>query len=313
MSGVVEHYDVFKIVAETGLVVVGVVRGGDLHAAGAELAVNVFVGDDRDLTSDERQDERFADKIGVSFVIGSDCHGGVAEDRLRARRGNGDEPALFALDRVFDVPEGAFYLLVLDLRVGNDGVAVGADVRYAQTAVDEPLIVERNKDLAHGVRKTVTHCERFAAPVAGGAELFELAYNAVAVLLLPCPDALKEFFAPKIIAGDALVFAEVFFHFYLCCNARVVCAGDPQGVVSLHALCADKDILKRFVKSVPHVELTRDVRGRDDDAEGRTIVLGIGGEVALLRPHGVYSVLKVLRIIDFRKFVILFHFMMFLS
>ena len=88
----------------------------------------------------------------------------------------------------------------------------------------------------------------------------------------------------------------------------MVGAGDPQCVVSLHALCTNEDVLKRFVESVPHVELPRDVRGWDDDAEGRTLVLGIGGEIALFRPHGIYSVLKVLRIIDFRKFVILFHF-----
>ena len=313
VSGVVKYDDVFKVVTQTGLVVVRVVRGCDLHTAGAEFAVNVFIRYNGYLASDERENERFAHKIGISFIVRSDRNGGVAEHGLGTCRRNGDKSAFLALYRVFDVPEGAFDLLVLDLGIGNDRVAVRAYVRNAQTAVDKSLVVKGDEYLAHGVGEAFAHRERLAAPVAGGAELFELADYTVAVLLLPVPNALEKLLASEIVAGDAFVFAEVFLDLYLRGDAGMVCAGYPKGVVALHALGADENVLKRFVKGVPHVELSRDVGRRDNDAEGRAAILGVGRKIAFLRPHGIYPVLKVLRIIDFREFVVLFHFIIFLS
>ena len=52
------------------LEVVGVVRGRDLHCAGAELGVDVVVGDDRDLPVDERVLQRRADQVAVAIVVG---------------------------------------------------------------------------------------------------------------------------------------------------------------------------------------------------------------------------------------------------
>ena len=53
------------------LEVVGVVARRDLNASCTKVFINVFIGDNGDLSSNERKDERFADDIFISFVIGA--------------------------------------------------------------------------------------------------------------------------------------------------------------------------------------------------------------------------------------------------
>ena len=59
-------------------VVVEVVGRGDLHAAGAEFAVDVLVGDDRDVPADDRQFGELADQLGVALVFRVHRDRGVA-------------------------------------------------------------------------------------------------------------------------------------------------------------------------------------------------------------------------------------------
>src|SRR5690606_10566523 len=71
-----------QIVTLADLVVVEVVRGGNLHAAGAELAVNVVIRDDGDAAVAQGQVDELADQCLITLVIGIDGHGGVAQQRL---------------------------------------------------------------------------------------------------------------------------------------------------------------------------------------------------------------------------------------
>ena len=61
--GLVEDVDGRQVVAQADLEVVEVVGRGDLDHAGAELAIDVLVGDDRDLAVDQRQHHRLADQV----------------------------------------------------------------------------------------------------------------------------------------------------------------------------------------------------------------------------------------------------------
>ncbi len=54
-------------------------------------------------------------------------------------------------------------------------------------------------------------------------------------------------------------------------DAGVVGAGHPEGVVALHPLEADDDVLQRVVEGVAEVEGAGDVRRRDDDGEGALV------------------------------------------
>ena len=108
----------------------------------------------------------------IPFVTWSYGNCGIAKHCFGACCRNNNVFAFFALDRVAEMPESALNFLVLDLGVGNNGVAVWADVGYAQTAVDKALVVKRYENAAHGSGKLVAHSERFTAPVAGRSQLF---------------------------------------------------------------------------------------------------------------------------------------------
>ena len=120
--------------------------------------------------------------------------------------------------------------------------------------------------------------------------------------MLPVPDALEEFLAAEVVAGEVLVFAQLLLHLDLRGNARMVGAGHPQRTEALHPLVADEDVLERLVERVPHVELPCDIRGRDDDRERRLAVVHIGGEIALVAPILIDSVFKFVRRIGFCEF-----------
>ena len=71
--------------------------------------------------------------------------------------------------------------------------------------------------------------------------------------------------------GKPLFSAEHLLDLYLRCDAGMVGSGDPEGVVALHSFCSYDDVLKRVVQSMTHMELSRDVRGRDDHREGQGV------------------------------------------
>ena len=75
-----------EVVAHTEGVVVGVVGGGDLHGAGAELGVDVVISDNDHLAfRKERVVEGGADQICVAFVIGVNSHRDVTKHCFHTR------------------------------------------------------------------------------------------------------------------------------------------------------------------------------------------------------------------------------------
>ena len=67
-----------------------VVGRRDLDRAGAEVALDALVGDDRDGPVLERQDDPLAVEVRVALVVRVDGQGRVAEHGLRPRRGHDD-------------------------------------------------------------------------------------------------------------------------------------------------------------------------------------------------------------------------------
>ncbi len=84
-------------------VVIEIMGGGDLDAAGAELGVGVFVGDDGDAPSRQRQFYPFTDQMLVARVLRVYGHGAVPEHGLRA--GGGDHQVTGAIgQRIAHIP-----------------------------------------------------------------------------------------------------------------------------------------------------------------------------------------------------------------
>ena len=306
-GGVVVHdLDLLKVVALTHEEVVGVVCGRDLDAARTKADLHVIVGDHGDLAANHGQDQRFADQVLHGLVLGVHGNGRVTKHGLGTRGGN-LHVAVLPLDGVFDVPEMAGLILVFDLGVRQGGEATGAPVDDAMAAVDQALFIETDEDLAHGAGAALVKGEALTRPVAGCAELFELTRDAGLVLVLPLPDSLEEFLAAEIVAREALLHAQSFLDLDLGGDARVVGAGDPKGVVALHSLVAHEHVLERFVQRVTHVQLSRDVGGRNDHGEMLGVILHVGGKVALVAPLLVDSVLKLAGGVGFGQLVVLIH------
>ena len=301
-AAVVQDADGFQVVAHSHLEVVGVVGGGHLHAAGAELHVHVIVGHDGDLLVHQGQYAGLAHQVPVAVVIGIHGHAGVAQHGLGPGGGHDDIAARLALDGVFEMPEVAGLLLILHLRVGEGGGAVGTPVNDAAALVDEALIVHLHKDVADRGGEALVHGEARPGPVAGGAQLLLLLHDSPAVLGLPVPDALQEFVPAQVVAGEALLGAQGLLHLNLGGDARVVGAGDPQRGVALHPLEADEDVLHGAVHGVAHVELAGDVGRRHHDGKGLLVRVPAALKAAVSLPHPVDAAFDLLGFVCFGKF-----------
>ena len=81
--------------------------------------------------------------------------------------------------------------------------------------------------------------------------------------------------------GQSLFLAQILFHLDLGGDTGMVGAGQPQRGIAPHALVTDQNILRRFIQRVSHVQLSRNVRGRDHNREGLFVGIGFSGERGL--------------------------------
>ena len=176
-----------------------------------------------------------------------------------------------------------------------------APVDHAVAAVNQPFFVKTGEHVQHGFGTALVHRKAFALPVAGAAELFQLADNAVAVGILPGPGALQKAFTPQHLFGQAL-FLHLRHDLGLGGNGSVVGAGHPQSGIALHALVADQDILPGLVHRMAHVQLAGDVGRRHDDGERPLAAVDLGVEIPFIAPGLVDPVLGAFGVVLFGKF-----------
>ena len=287
--------------ALTHLEVVRVVARRNLNTAGAELHINVLVTEDRNLAVHDREDAGLADQVLVALVIRVDSNAGIAHEGLRTG-GRNHQLARAVRQRIADVPQLARLGFVLNLSVGQRGRAVRAPVDDTVALVDETLVIQVYENLADRLGAALVHGKALAVPVAGGAELLELADNAAAELVLPRPYTLQELLTAEVVTGQTLLLAEVLLYLDLGRDAGVIGARHPQRFVALHTLGADQDILKRFVECVAHVKLAGNIRGRDNNGVGFLVRIDLGVEKAGIDPELVQLVLDRFRVVGLRQF-----------
>ena len=283
------------------LEVVRVVARRNLNTAGAELHIDVLVTENRNLAVHDREDAGLADEVLVALVVRVDGNAGIAHKGLRTG-GRNHQLARAVRQRIADVPQLARLGFVLNLSVGQRSRAVRAPVDDAVALVDEALVVQVYEYLADRLGAALVHGEALALPVTGRAELFQLADDAVAELVLPVPDTLQKLLAAEVITGLALLLAEVLLDLDLGCDAGVVGARHPQSLVALHALGTDQDILKGLVERMTHMELAGYVRRRDNDGIGFLFRIDFGMEEAGVVPEAVQLVLDRFRVVGLRQF-----------
>ena len=304
---VVGDADDLQIVALAHLKVVGVVSGGHLHRAGAELHVHIIVGHHGDLPVHQRQNDLFAHQIGVALVVGVHGHAGIAQHGFGT--GSCHDHALAAVRAgVADVPQMAGLLLIFHFRVGQGGLALGAPVDDTVAAVDQAFFVQAHEHLAHGLIAALVHGEALPAPVAASAQTALLAVDASAVLLFPCPCPLQKAFAAYHFLSQTFLGHGV-HHLHLGGDGGVVGAGQPQGGVALHAVVTNGRVLQKTVHSMAHVQLAGNIGRRHHDGKGLLALHTVRHERAAFLPHFVEFILDLLRIVHLfhGEFLILSH------
>ena len=290
-----------QVMAQTDLKVVRVMRGGYLNDTGTEVYLDIIIGDNGYLAVDYGQDERLADDILISFIIGVDGNSGIAEQGLGSGRCK-LRIAASVLERIAKMPEVTRLILIFDLGVGDRSQAMGAPVDYSLAPVNESLFIEVAENLVDSLIAALVEGEALALPVAGRAHLLELFDYSAAELLFPRPGALEEAFTADIVLCKAFL-CHSLDYFRLGGDRSVVGAGQPEGIIALHAVVADKYILKSIVKSMTHMELTRDVRRGNNYSIGFLLRVGYGVEEIAVEPEFIGSVLHFLRIILFCEFL----------
>jgi hypothetical protein len=180
--------------------IVGIVGGGDLDRAGAERRVDTRVGDNRNLAPDEGQLDPSPDHPPVALVVGVHRHGGVAQHGFGAGSGDRDRAAA-AAQRIANGGQGAPRLLAVHLLVGERGLAARTPMDDVIAAIDEPLLVQGDEDLAHRPGQPRVEGEAFARPIARATQGVELRPDAAVLFFLPAPDSGHEGLPAQVMAG----------------------------------------------------------------------------------------------------------------
>ena len=184
---------------------------------------------------------------------------------------------LAARQRVLEVPHVTVDLGALDLEVRDRGLEMRVPVDQPLAAVDQPLVVHIHEDLDDGIVEIAFlalgrtggagHSESVAGPVAGGAQTAQLVDDRAAGFLLLLPDLSGERLAAQFTAAGLAGGGQPTLDHHLCGDARVILTGLPERVKPLHPVPAHKDVLKRVVEGMAHVQRAGDIRRRDHHRE----------------------------------------------
>ena len=194
---------------------------------------------------------------------------------------------------------------MLNLCIGNGGLADRAPVDDAGAFVDVAFLVQLYKYLKHCIGAALVHGKTLSVPVSGGAQLVQLLDDAGAVLLLPIPACLQEFVAAQIVLIDAF-FSQLVDYLHLGCDCCVVGTRLPQRLVALHSLVTGQDVLHGVIQCMTHMQLSGNVRRWHNDGKGLLALslsaLSICVEVLVIQPFLIQLFLNG------RRIVILFQF-----
>ena len=295
MPVVREHAHNGQVAPYADLKVVGIVRGGDLHGAGAEFLFNVFVCYDGYFAPHNGDNYGFTNYAGIAFVVRMHGYRRIAKNGFGAGGSHGYGIALVRRI-VTHVPKMALLFFVFNLSIAQRGLAMRAPVYYPVPAVNKALVVKVNEHLGNGLGAAFVHCEAFAVPVAAGAKLPELLYYPSAVFLFPVPRALQKRLASYVALVKAFL-GHLFDYLYLGGYGRMVGAGQPQRFKPGHALVTDKRILQRFVYCVAYVQLTGYVRWGYDYAIRLLVGIRLGMKIAVLFPFFIQPVFHSLMVV----------------
>src|SRR6185437_7562912 len=143
-----------------------------------EILLDGGVSDDGDASVHDRDDAVAPDQVGIARIVRIDGDGGIPQNRLWPRRGDHDRARLARsfgltferLQWIADIGQLAGRILDLDFEIRDGAHAARTPVDDALGAIDQPLLIQADKDLANGARQPIIQREALALPVGGDAQ-----------------------------------------------------------------------------------------------------------------------------------------------
>ena len=187
------------------LPVVEVVRRRDLHRAGAEFAIDLRIGDDRNRPIGQRQPDLFPHIRAIAIIVRIHRDRGIAEHRLRSRRGDDERPRAVG-QWIADLPDRPHLFFVVDLEIRHRGAELRVPIDEALAPIDQAVVVQAHKGFEDRGRQAFVHREALAGPIARRAKTTHLMGDRRARFFLPRPYALDELVAAELVPRFAFGF-----------------------------------------------------------------------------------------------------------
>ncbi len=239
--------------------------------------------------------------MSIALIVRIDCHRRIPQHGLRTGCGKLQKLrftgcSVLLSQRILNMPQMSRLLLILHLRIGNGSIADRAPVDNLCPFIDPAFFMHLAEHFGHGLITALIHCKALSVPVTGGTHFFKLFDNPAAVLSSPVPGTLKKLLPAQIMFINPLFFQGL-YNFYFRGNAGMVRPRLPERVVALHPLITDQNILHRIIERMSHMELPRDIGGRDHNCERFLCFIRLRMEIFFFQPSCVDPVLNALGII----------------
>ena len=232
-----------------------------LEAAHAHDLLNQGLGHDVQLAVGGLDDGvGFLGMEGDAHVAGQGPDGGGPDHEGELAQIQVGEPALVVVDGELDVDRGAGVVLVLDLRLGQGSLVLGAPVDGLQALVDVALAVHLAEDLDLLGLELLVHGQIGLLPVRHDAQALEALALPVHILQGEVPAGGAEVGDGHGLAVELVLLDDG----GLDGHTVVVPAGDVGGVKAPHGPGADDEVLEGLVQGVAHVDVAV--------GEGRAVV-----------------------------------------
>ena len=288
MGGLIENVDFLQVMSLAHSPVVRVVRRRNFNAARTELRINMPVGENGNLATNNRQRNGFAHQFRKTLILGIHGNARVAQHGFRTCSGNNQ--VLRAINRlgqrVAQIPQMAYVLYVFRFVIGNGGRAVRAPVHNTLALIDQALVIPIGEHFANSQNVIGIKREVLVFEVTRAAHALNLVHDGRTVFAAPVVACLDKLLATNFQTRDTLV-SKLLVNLCLRCNTSMVGTNDPTRLIAPHARTANAGILDGFIQGVTHVQNARDVRRRNNNGKRVIGVLALAfaaAKIAFFHP-----------------------------
>ncbi len=149
----------------TDLIVVRIVPGGDLQCTSTKFAFYIVIANDRNAPPQDRHQHLFPDETGIPIILRvyGDC--GVARDGFRPGGGHRYIVTGAIRQHVFEVVKRSWLFGVFHLQIRHGRLQPRRPVNHARAFVNQTLLVQPDKGLAHRARQAFIQSKPLSGPV----------------------------------------------------------------------------------------------------------------------------------------------------